>query len=586
MTEEMLREQLQRERSRLQVVERINRLANSALDMGEVLGEVALIIREAMPVDLVAIFQHDEQTNDMALRATSDANMGMDGHYAIHLGEQFTGAVAQRGVSDGITDVTTWGVPPLETSIFGAAYHGLFVMPIICFSGEASLLEGALTLLSREPLTLSPDEIGFLELISGQLALSIENSKIYHHAEEARLRQYASAAVLQSISATVATSFDLMRVLQMIITSAVQMSEANHGAIFLFDEETGALNLAAHHHMQEPALRDVALRDGECCVRRAADQQQWIWDRDCMHTCDECYLRRFSDQMHNIHTSLAVPLLSKGLVKGVLHLLSSDLYLRARMQTKMIETFANEAAIAIESTQLYEETRTSLELRSQLYQEMHHRVKNNLLSIAAILRMEKRRTSSPEVDRILSESISRIDGMAATHDLLSNEDHIGTANLSDLATKIVGVVSAYLIAPELKVQFQVIPTTIEVHSKRALVLALIINELLANAIEHGMADRTSGQVRIGAWLEDDKVHFIFANDGPDLPADLDISQTASLGLSLVRDMMRNELKGTLSLRRGPLPPFLRTDPADETPWTLAELVFVQDHEGLSISVQG
>src|SRR5262249_13191605 len=161
-------------------------------------------------------------------------------------------------------------------------------------------------------------------------------------------------------------------------------------------------------------------------------------------------------------------LLSKGLVKGVLHLVRTERNMQAGISAKLVETFANEAAIAIESTHLYEETRTSLEMKSHLLQEMHHRVKNNLLSIAPVLGMERRRANSDETTRVLSESISRIDGMAATHDLLSRDEHIGMANLADIATKLIGVVSAYLVPPTLRVKFETRTTDVEVHSKKAL----------------------------------------------------------------------------------------------------------------------
>lgn len=572
------RDRVAHEQGRLQAVERINRFANSTLDIDEVLANAAQTISEELSIDLCAIFLHDQLTNELLLRATSANPKGTVGHHIIRLGEQLTGAVAQRGMPGTARDLDEWAIKPLETQIFGPDYRGIYVMPIICFSGESSTLEGTLTLLKKTPLTLTDEERNFLELIAGQLALSIENSKVYHHAEEARLRQFANIAMLQSISATVATSFDLTRVLQMIISSAVQMSSADHGAIFLFDEESGTLRLAAHHHLNEPSLREVTVKVGDCCVGRAVEQGDRIWDMDCLHQRPDCYLRHLSDQMHEIHTSLAVPLMSKGLVKGVMHLLSRDRHMQASIQARMVETFANEAAIAIESTRLYEETRSSLELRSRLYQEMHHRVKNNLLSIAAILRMERRRTTSPEAMQVLSESVSRIDGMAATHDLLSNEDHIGTANISDIATKLIGVVSAYLVPPELKVKFETLPSDVEVHSKKALVLALIINELLANAIEHGMADRAHGRVRIAAWEAAEQVHFVVADDGADLPSDLDLTNSNSLGLVLVRDMTRNELRGSFQLGRGPLPPPMRGDPADETPWTLAELIFLPERE--------
>jgi two-component sensor histidine kinase len=566
---------------RLLAVQQINGLTNSTLDIEEVLQMTAQIVAAELPIDLCAIFLHDDNmTNELSLHATSVPGDVFSGQFVIHLGEQITGAIAQRSAPGGVVDISEWTVPPVETQLFGRSYRGVYVMPIICFGGESSTLEGALTLLKHEPLELQSEEKSFLELVAGLLALSVENSKVYHHAEEARLRQFSNIAVLQSVSATVATSFDLQRVLQMIISTACQMSGAPHGAIFLL-EPSHQLHIGARHNLDDPSLSQACVNVGQCCVGRAVEQRDRVWGMDCMHSTPDCYLHHLSDQMHHAHSSLAVPLVSKGLVEGVLHLVRSDRHVQPSIHAKMVETFANEAAIAIESSRLYEETRTSLEVKSYLLHEMHHRVKNNMLSIAAILRMERRRTSSPEAAQVLAESISRIDGMAATHDLLSREEHIGTANIGDIATKLVGVVSAYLVPPDLRVVFEVkTGTHVEVHSKKALVLALVLNELLMNAVEHGMEDRTSGCVWIGAWEADERVHCVVADDGVGLPPELNIAQLLSLGLALVHDMTRDQLHGTFELRRGPLPEPMRDVRDDTTEWTLAELIFPPERETL------
>lgn len=566
------------EQRRLHAVQRINGVTNSTLDMEEMLTLTARTVAEELPIDLCAIFLHDNITNELTLYATSSPTKDVAGHFVIHLGDQITGVVAQRSAPDGVQDITGWAIPPIETQLFGRDYRSIFVVPIICFGGDSSTLEGALTLLKKEPFVLSDEEKGFLELVSGLLALSIENSKVYHHAEEARRQQLTNIAMLQSISATVATSFDLQRVLQMIISNAGQILLAPHGAIFLMEPD-GDLRLAARHNLDDPSLRDTCVHVDECCVGRAVEQRERVWGIECMHTAPDCYLRHLSPQMHDVHTSQAVPLVSKGLVHGVLHLLRPVRHTEPGLPAKMVDTFANEAAIAIESTRLYEETRTSLEIKSHLLHEMHHRVKNNMLSIAAILRMERRRTASPEAARVLSESISRIDGMAATHDLLSREEHIGTTHIGDIATKLVGVVSAYLVPPDLRVEFEVKTGSVEVHSKKALTLALVLNELLANAIEHGMAERAAGKVWIGAWEEEGHVRCIVADDGAGLPEQFDSTQMANLGLALVRDMTRDQLRGTFTLRRGPLPEPMRDDPADVTLWTLAELTFPPERDG-------
>lgn len=576
--------QADRERSRnaldrLRAVQHINAVANSTLSFEEALDTAARVVADEVGVDLCAIFMYDSISNELNLLSTNRSPNEIAGHYTIHLGEWVTGQIAAQSTPAGVYDLRELPEPPVEANMFDRPYRGIYVVPIIFFGGTGTTLEGTMTLLSAQPRHYTDEEKAFLELIAGQLAMSIENSQIYRRAEELRLRQIANINMLQHISATVATSFDLSRVLHMIVTQAVQMSGASHGAIFQL-ERTGTLRMAAHHHLDAPGLRDIRLNLGECCVGRAAEEGDRVWGIDCMHTNRTCYLRHARELVGDTHSSLAAPLMSKGQIQGVLHLLSPSRHMQPSIQAKMVETFANEAAVAIESTNLYEETRDALEMKSHLLQEMHHRVKNNMLSIAAILRMERRRTTAPEAIRVLSESISRIDGMAATHDLLSRDERIGTAAIGDIAKKLIGVVSAHLVPPTLRVQFDERARNVEVHSKKALILALVLNELLANAIEHGLADREFGCIRIGAWEEAEQVHVVIADDGQGPPADIDMTHLSSLGLSLVRDMTRDQLHGYFVLRRGPLPDDLRDAPQDETPWTLAEIVFTPEREVL------
>ncbi len=563
--------------NRLSAVQRINSFTNSGLDFDETLAGVARIVSAELGADLCAIFLYDMMTNELTLHSTNRSPNEVAGHYTIRLGEWLTGEIAQSGRPGGIADVAELSVSPIETQLFDRRYRGIFVVPVIFFGSDGSTLEGALTLLSEAPRAFTTEEIGFIELVAGQLAMSIENSHIYRRTDELVRRQIASITTLQRISATVATSFDLQRVLQLIVSQAVQLSASSHGAIFQLEPDK-QLRLAAHHDIEAPGVRDARIELGECCVGRCAARGDRVWGLDCMHTDPTCLLRRLNLSLPDVRSSLAMPLLSKGTLQGVLFLLSTNSHVQPSMQAKMVETFANEAAVAIESSNLYQETLRALEIKSHLLQEMHHRVKNNLMSIGAILRLERRRTTVPETVRVLSESISRIDGMAATHDLLSREERIGTASVSDLAAKLVGVVSAYLVPPTLRVDFDVRPCAVEVHSKKALALALVLNELLANTIEHGFEGRDHGRILIGAWKAGERVMLIVADDGAGLPPDLEIDSLSSLGLSLVRDMVREQVQGTFRLAREPLPPQLRDEPSDQTPWTIAELSFPAERE--------
>jgi two-component sensor histidine kinase len=271
---------------------------------------------------------------------------------------------------------------------------------------------------------------------------------------------------------------------------------------------------------------------------------------------------------------LCVPLKVKQKVLGCICIYSSHRHLLSQEQMQLVITFANEAAIAIDNARLYEETRRGLELKSALLRELHHRVKNNLATVAGILSLQRRRTKSPEVRYTLAESVNRVQGLAATHDLLSHED-VSEARVDEIARKIVGVANANLRPPETQITFEVEPCLIVIPSRAVVILALVLNEMVSNAIKHGMAGMAKGTVKICGHEEDGMVivevvdngmstnpslQRAFAStasqsaamegEGPVMPLEEheESSSFEGLGLSLIRNLI-GDLGGRFVLRR-------------------------------------
>src|SRR5947209_3476481 len=207
---------------------------------------------------------------------------------------------------------------------------------------------------------------------------------------------------------------------------------------------------------------------------------------DGLHGDQQCVLHADPLVSSEIHSVLCVPLQVKRKVLGSICIYSSHRYTLSPEQMQMVVTFANEAAIAIENARLYEETRRGLELKSVLLRELHHRVKNNLATVAGILSLQRRRTKSQEARHILAESVNRVQGLAATHDMLSHED-VSEARVEDVARKIVGVANANMRPPETHITFEVEPCPILIPSRAVTILALVLNEMVSNAIKHGKA---------------------------------------------------------------------------------------------------
>jgi two-component sensor histidine kinase len=259
-----------------------------------------------------------------------------------------------------------------------------------------------------------------------------------------------------------------------------------------------------------------------------------------------------------------VPLKVKQNILGCICIYSNHRHLLSPEQLQMVVTFANEAAIAIDNARLYEETRRGLELKSVLLRELHHRVKNNLATVAGILSLQRRRTKSSEVRHILAESVNRVQGLAATHDLLAHED-VSEARLDEISRKIIGVANTNMSPPDKRISFLVEAESVIIPSRAVTILALVINEMVSNAIKHGMAGQSEGTITLRGREEDGSVVVQVIDNGNEplsepSPAEEsgDNASFEGLGLSLIKHLI-GDLGGRFTLRREPASESAGTD---------------------------
>ena len=179
--------------------------------------------------------------------------------------------------------------------------------------------------------------------------------------------------------------------------------------------------------------------------------------------------------------------------------------------------------------------------------EIHHRVKNNLQTVAALLRMQARRISSAEARSALTDAMSRVAAIAIVHETLSQtfDETVEFDRVADGLLRMVGDVAAFEggVSAVRQGSFGVVSADV------ATSLAIVITELCQNAVEHGLAD-TPGQVRVVPSLTGGRLRVEISDDGRGLPPAFDWRQSRSLGLSIV-DTLVGEMEGSFEL--GPQP---------------------------------
>jgi two-component sensor histidine kinase len=187
--------------------------------------------------------------------------------------------------------------------------------------------------------------------------------------------------------------------------------------------------------------------------------------------------------------------------------------------------------------------------------EMHHRVKNNLQTISSILSLQGRRLASPEAKEAIEESVRRVRAIALVHETLSTGPS-AEVDFTEIVQSLVRGVEEGLVAPDRKVRLLVKGDAGLLRAEVATPLAVVLTELLHNAVEHGYPDDVaSGEVVVS--MANDGVELVVRvrDDGRGLPQgfSLDAPTTPSpdggpsLGLTIVRTLVRHELKGQMSM---------------------------------------
>jgi two-component system, sensor histidine kinase PdtaS len=191
----------------------------------------------------------------------------------------------------------------------------------------------------------------------------------------------------------------------------------------------------------------------------------------------------------------------------------------------LLGSIASHAAVALEHGRAV--------LRGVLAQEIHHRVKNNLQTVASLLRLQAR-TDGVDAQKALNDSVNRILAIAAVHEVLT-ERRDEDVELGELLDRLRAMLVQGLGAAK---TVDAVLEPVSLAGDRATALALVFSELLQNALEHG------GQsVRVELTRRDGQVALTIADDG----AGVDGEPVSGTGLSIVRALVRDELGGTLSL---------------------------------------
>ena len=182
--------------------------------------------------------------------------------------------------------------------------------------------------------------------------------------------------------------------------------------------------------------------------------------------------------------------------------------------------------------------------------EIHHRVKNNLQTISSLLRIQGRRLDSDEAQMALNESVRRIGAIAVVHETLAVSQE-GEVTFGEVMRPLVELVKEGLSSPVKPISIEVSGDTGLLPSEVTTTLAVVVTELLQNALDHGfkavLGEFEDGRIDVVLSKNEEAVMVEVSDNGVGLPEGFDIEKNVGLGLTIVKTFIQQELEGSLNV---------------------------------------
>ena len=176
--------------------------------------------------------------------------------------------------------------------------------------------------------------------------------------------------------------------------------------------------------------------------------------------------------------------------------------------------------------------------------EIHHRVKNNLQTVSALLRLQSRRVTDPIASSALDEAVRRVASIALVHETLSNQ----SSEFVEFDLVLEQIIKNALDLNPRSIVYKKIGEFGSFDSKTATALSLVITELIHNALEHGLCE-TGDQLTVEISKNGDQYLVSVCDNGSGLPEEFNIEKSANLGLQIANTLAKNELNGGINLVR-------------------------------------
>ncbi len=512
----------------LVILQEIARALSTAWDLDSTLDLISKKTTEIMGMDSCSIYLLEPDNKTLRLRASSGLSQRALGRATLAVGEGMTGYSVEQNqpifAADAQHDPHFKWVDRTEENVF----HSLLAVPLNIEAQEHAI--GGMNVQTKTYHEFTGYEIELLQLISALAAGALAKAQILDKQQQ----QIHELQALATVSEAMTSPQYLDDLLNIVTEMAAKTMNASVCSLFLINEQGTYLELKSAQRFGGPYEHRPPHLVGTGIIGRVAQSGKAIYSADVRK--DSRYSANELATSEGLVSLLSVPLIVRERVIGVLNCYTAEKRSFTQEQKTLFMTLANQTALAIENAQLVTNT--------AVLREMHHRIKNNLQTIAMLMELQKGDAHKLTTHQVLETNIHRVRSIATVHEILS-ERGFKLVDVKEVLERIGHSTAVSLVGPHQEISIEVIGDSLSLPSRIATSITIVVNELLQNALEHGFIDQKKGEIEISFGRSKEEIIILVRDDGRGIPEDL----KPGLGLEIAQTIIQDDLQGAVKFNR-------------------------------------
>jgi GAF domain-containing protein len=533
----------QRRLERAQALQETGQAISSTLDLPHLFDLILAKTAEHLKVSRCALHRTEMQGGKMvvSLQAGRGFSPGFTPGLQLMAGEGTTGkAIALRRPvwsADLLNDPAIWLSPSLRARVEAEGYRAALSAPILAQGAPI----GTLAIYRGEAGPFEDEEVEFLQALANQAGLAIHNARLFAEVQGQTNRLES----LIRMSRLIGGSLELDQVLTAIVGTCTELLGMDAATLRILDERKGILESRVDYGLTDPTSRARrSFGPGVGFIGRVLAERRMLTSANFAE--DPRIENPEWARAEGLVAAVGVPLLVGEKVLGTLALYKRSFREFSAADIALLSSFASHAAIALQNAHLYSQTKKDAETMTLLVRELDHRVRNNLTAIIGLLSMKLGRKGTWTAEEALKASVDRLQSMALIHDLLA-QDKFKELDVRMLVEAVAeAAVRGFTWGKDVEITVDAPP--LQLPPKWLSALALAANELITNALKHGLRSRDAGRIEIQVTEGEEEVRLEVRDNGVGVPAGSERGGRRGVGLDIVAALVQTDLRGEFQLR--------------------------------------